>query len=98
MAGAVRLADMSTGHPHCFPSRPNIESSTNVMINGRGAHRLNDSWAIHGACSDHSPHGGSASGGSPDVYVNGRPLCRIGDSISCGDVMMTGSGDVIVNG
>ena len=98
MPGAVRLHDVSTGHPHCFPSRPNIEASSDVFINSRGAHRLGDAWAVHGACSDHSPHDGVASGGSPNVFVNGKSLCRIGDPISCGDSMMTGSSDVIVNG
>lgn len=98
MPGAVRLGDSSTGHPHCYPSRPNTEASGNVFINGRGAHRLGDAWEIHGSCSDHSPHGGSASGGSPNVFVNGKPLCRIGNPISCGDTMMTGSDNVIING
>lgn len=98
MPKAVRLGDISTGHPHCYPSRPNTEASSDVLINGRGAHRLGDAWAVHGACDDHSPHGGSAAGGSPNVYVNGKALCRIGDPISCGDTMATGSDDVIVNG
>ena len=98
MPGAVRKDDVSTGHPHCYPGRPNTEASGNVNINGRGAHRFGDAWAVHGACSDHAPHGGSASAGSPNVFVNGRALCRIGDSISCGDMMATGSGDVIING
>lgn len=98
MPGAVRLGDNSAGHPHCYPARPNTEASSDVIINGRGAHRVGDAWAVHGACIDHSPHGGVASSGSSDVIVNRRQLCRIGDSISCGDSMAEGSADVIVNG
>lgn len=98
MPGAIRLGDVSTGHPHCYPARPNVEASGDVMINGKGAHRVGDAWAIHGACKDHSPHGGVAASGSSNVFVNGRNLCRIGDSISCGDIMAEGSNDVIVNG
>lgn len=95
MPNAVRLGDTSTGHPHCYPSRPNTKASGNVMINGKGAHRLGDDWAAHGACPDHSPHRGSASSGSSTIIVNGKPLCRIGDSISCGDSMAIGSDNVI---
>ena len=96
MLGAVRLGDMSTGHPHCYLARKNLEASNNVLINGKGAHRKGDAWANHGACSDHRPHGGIAASGSQRVFVNGKPLCRIGDNISCGDCMATGSSDVIV--
>lgn len=98
MPAVVRLGDTSTGHPHCYPSRPNIEASPNVFINGLGAHRLGDAWASHGACPDHVPHGGNASGGSSTVFVNGRALCRIGDPISCGDTMATGSPNVFAGG
>lgn len=98
MPKAVRLGDVSTGHPHCYPARPNTEASKTVIINGRGAHRVGDAWAVHGACPDHAPHGGSAASGSGTVIVNGKPLCRVGDAVSCGDVMATGSENVIVGG
>jgi len=32
------------------------------------------------------------------VYVNGKQVCRVGDPISCGDVMAQGSENVFVNG
>jgi len=95
MPGIVRLGDNSTGHPHCFPARPNVEASGDVLVNGKGAHRLGDGWDVHGACVLHSPHGGVAASGSATVLVNGQPVCRIGDAISCGDQMAEGSGDVI---
>ncbi|MGL5512673.1 MAG: PAAR domain-containing protein, partial [Sporomusa sp.] len=47
---------------------------------------------MHGACPAHSPHDGAASSGSSTVFVNGRPICRIGDGISCGDTMAKGKG------
>lgn len=98
MPKAVRLGDNSTGHPHCYPARPNIEASGDVIINGKGAHRVGDAWASHGACPDHTPHGGVAISGSGNVIVNGQSICRVGDGISCGDTMAEGSPDVIVNG
>lgn len=96
MPGVVRLGDTSTGHPHCYPARPNIEASGDVLVNGRGVHRVGDAWAVHGACPDHSPHDGAAISGSATVFVNGRSICRIGDAVSCGDTMAAGSNDVIV--
>lgn len=36
--------------------------------------------------------------GSPDVYIDGVPVNRVGDKDSCGHVRISGSGDVIVNG
>lgn len=98
MPAVVRLGDNSTGHPHCYPARPSTSGSPNVFINGRAAHRLGDSWAVHGACPDHSPHGGAASSGSTTVFVNGQPLCRVGDAISCGDTMASGSPNVFAGG
>jgi len=32
------------------------------------------------------------------VFVNGKPLARIGDSVDCGSSNQTGSQDVIANG
>ena len=96
MPGAVRIGDMSAGHPHCYPATPAVGCSDNVIINGRGAVRLNDGWQTHGACPVHSPHAGTSSSGSGTVFINGLPACRIGDSISCGDTMAEGSNDVII--
>lgn len=49
--------------------------------------------------------GGVLIQGSPNVYVNGSPLVRIGDAVQghgpgvhAGPVMATGSGDVFCNG
>lgn len=96
MPGAVRKGDMSTGHPHCYPPTPAVGCSDNVLVNGRGAVRLGDAWQVHGACDVHSPHSGASISGSSTVFVNGKPKCRIGDAISCGDTMAEGSSDVIV--
>lgn len=95
MPGAVRLADVCTGHG-CFKSRQNSSASGDVFINGRGAHRLGDAWDVHG-CNTCPEHGGSQSSGSPNVYVNGLPLARIGDIIDCGSMNSSGSSNVIVN-
>ena len=69
------------------------------------AHRQSDIGSGH-EC--HFPPS-TATGGSPDVYVNGKPLMRVGDSYqahgcsSCpepshGRALAKGSGTVFVNG
>lgn len=96
MPGAVRLGDNCTGHG-CFPSRPNNSASDNVSVNGRGLHRLNDSWAAH-CCPDAGCHGGYTIQGSSTVSINGRPATRIGDMINCGSYCLEGSSDVSIGG
>ncbi|MGL5512672.1 MAG: hypothetical protein ACRDBM_05455 [Sporomusa sp.] len=42
MPAVVRLGDVSTGHPHCYPARPNIEGIPNGFVNGKPVHRQGD--------------------------------------------------------
>lgn len=93
MPGAVRLGDMCTGHGD-FPPRANDEASSNVFVNGKGAHRMGDHWEEH--CNPASCHDSTASGGSATVFVNGKPKARIGDAVACGSTMETGSSNVFV--
>jgi len=95
MPAAVRLGDLSTGHPP-WPPRPNNGASTDVLINNLGAHRVGDTWAIH--CAGSSCHVSTQLTGSPNVFVNGRALARVGDDIACGDKNAQGSPNVFVNG
>ena len=91
MSQAVaRFGDKCTGHG-CFPSRPNIEASGNVFVNGLGVQRIGDAYAAHCCVSCHD---GVASSGSGHVFVNGRALVRISDSVSCGSAVAEGSGNV----
>ena len=96
MPGVVRSGDRCSGHG-CWGSRSNVQASGNVYINGKGAHRLGDGWAIH-CCPDLGCHSGSAASASSNVFVNGKGLARIGDSVSCGSRMMQGSSNVFCNG
>jgi uncharacterized Zn-binding protein involved in type VI secretion len=87
-----RKGDSSTGHGAFYP-KSSTQGSTDVFINGIGAHRNSDAWSIH--CDpEPSCHGSVLSGGSGTVFVNGKPLGRVGDDISCGDVVATGSPNV----
>lgn len=68
-----------------------------MFINGEGAHCVGHGWEEH--CNNDDPpecHTGKTSEGSSSVFVNGKPLARIGDAIDCGDIIATGSSNVIV--
>lgn len=91
MPSVCRIGDICNGHPN-VPPRPCIEGSPNVFANGLAVHRQGDAWDIHGN------HGGVLSSGSSTVFVNGKELGRVGDPISCGTTVATGSPDVFAGG
>ena len=88
---ACRLMDISSGH-FCFPPQLALQASEDVFINNRGAHRQGDLWQVHCCIGCHP---GFLAIGSTTVFVNGRGLGRVGDQISCGSLVMTGSTDVL---
>lgn len=96
MPVATRLNDNDTGHDAC-PGRALITASGDVIINGRGAGRVGDSYAAHG-CPVHPPHSGVIASGSATVFINGRPAGRIADPVSCGGSVAEGSPNVIIGG
>lgn len=96
MPAATRLGDMDSGHDACAPTAL-ASASGNVLINGKGAGRLGDSYAPHG-CKNHPTHTGIISGGSGTVTINGKAAARVGDSVSCGGTVAQGSGNVTIGG
>lgn len=95
MPAVTRKGDICTGHG-CFPARPNNEGSPDVFINGIAAHRVGDGWETH--CCGSSCHGSTMASGSSTVFVNGKPLARIGDQVACGSSSAQGSPDVFAGG
>lgn len=94
MPAAARLGDeeqgiCNPGFPCCPHTRIGTDSevSADVIINGLGAHRKNDT----GPCN--CPHGGTfeTTGGSSTVFINGRAAVRIGDATKCQDCGQPGS-------
>lgn len=85
------LGGNCTGHG-CFPPRNSLSGEAHVFINGVGAVTVGDTWAPH-TCGKNT-HDGVQSAGSPTVFVNGSPLARIGDSISCGSAVAEGASAV----
>ena len=56
---------------------------------------MGDKYASHG-CLVHSPHQGQLAEGSPSFFVNGKPVGRVGDPISCGGTVAEGASNFIV--
>lgn len=77
MSSVTRRGDLSTPHG-CFPSRPSVEGSPDVFVNGLPIHRVTDLWAPHTCQTTHS---GILVGGSSVVYANGLQVGRVGDPI-----------------
>lgn len=92
---AARLQDICTGHPKCFPPRPNNQGSPNVFFNNRAAHRQGDSWQVH--CCGKSCHGGNLAQGSPNVFTNNKQQGRVQDPVNCGSHVATGSPNIFLN-
>jgi uncharacterized Zn-binding protein involved in type VI secretion len=95
MPAVARWGDTCTGHG-CFPPRANDQASGDVFINGLGAHRQGDHWKSH--CCGPTCHDSTLAGGSSTVFVNGKPLGRIGDAVACGSAVASGSGSVFAGG
>lgn len=95
MPAVTRLGDQCTGHG-CFPPRVNNQASSDVFINGIGAHRMGDGWVVH--CCGPSCHSSNLAAGSSSVYVNGKQLARIGDPVACGSAVAEGSSNVFAGG
>ncbi|MGL5948131.1 MAG: PAAR domain-containing protein [Aeromonas sp.] len=92
MPAAARQGDTCTGHGD-FPPRASVSGSPDVLINSQPALRQGDAWAVH--CNPKPTcHSGTQAAGSGTVKVNGKPLARVGDAVSCGGSVASGSGDV----
>ncbi len=94
MTNAVRIGDITSGHG-CFPPRPTITGSNNVLIENIPAHRVGDMVAVH--CCGPVCHDGVTITGSPKVFINGLQAARIGDMVSCGDTLLVGATKVIMD-
>lgn len=104
MPGAARTTDGTTNHSPCGAGQCSV-GSPDVYINGLKAFRVTDKSTPHGVPEPDGdggytcrPHTTALRQGSPNVYVNGKPLGRRGDAFSCGIQVMGCSSNVIVNG
>lgn len=97
MKCAARLSDLAlvAGDAHGCPVCPHIctgpiiSASNDVFINSLGAARKDDP-GIHAVCC--GPNTFTINEGSDNVFVNGKPMARMGDQTKhCG-----GNGKIII--
>lgn len=92
MPAVTRKGDYCTGHDG-YPPGQNDEGSPNVKVNNLEVHRQDDHWPNH--CQS-SCHESETAQGSSTVFVNNKPVARIGDPVKCGSVIAQGSPDVFI--
>ena len=88
MQAICLLGDSCSGHDD-FPPRANVGSDNYLQINGRPVHCQGHAWAVH-CNSDPRCHDGVLAGGSALMQINGQPVGRVGDPISCGSSVASG--------
>ena len=95
MPAVARQGDSTTTGHGCDSVTTVIGASGNVFANNIGVERAGDPCAPHTIRSGKIcvPHSAVINAGSGTVYVNGKPLARIGDSTD-GGAIITGSGTV----
>jgi uncharacterized Zn-binding protein involved in type VI secretion len=95
MPAACRLTDSSTGHG-CFPpTTVNGGVASKTSIEGLMAAVVGSSHPPH-SCGTTVHAGRTISSGSAKTTIEGIPAARIGDSISCGDVMGQGASKTFI--
>lgn len=92
MNPSARLGDIGSGHAS-FPPTPIIAASGDTSVNSLPSARILDPLAPHGSPSPSPPHGRVIAVGSTSVSINSRAAARITDPISCGGLIVTGSGN-----
>jgi uncharacterized Zn-binding protein involved in type VI secretion len=97
MPAVTRKGDNCTGHG-CWPSRPSTGASPDVFVNGIAVHRQGDAWAAHTCPAIPETHASVLAAGSATVFVNSKPIGRIGDPVACGSQVAAGSPNVFAGG
>lgn len=98
MPAVARLGDtISTGHG-CDGTTTLTGPSGNVFANNIGIERQGDPTVVHRLtgrrCS--VTHAAAVNAGSGNVFVNGKPIARVGDSADAGSIT-SGSPNVFAN-
>lgn len=96
MPQAARTTDPISPHSPCTPGKCGPGSS-DVLIENLQAYRVGDKTEPHGytLCV---PHVTPLVKGSHNVFINGQPAGRVGDTHSCGVIVLSGSSKVSING
>ena len=96
MVGIARYGDNSYGNIDghtIYPPTNGLDYSTNVFVEGKPVHHVGNKWQGHTQINQpHTIHSTvNITSGSPNILVNGFPLARVNDNLSCGDKIKDGS-------
>lgn len=92
---AARITSMTTGHG-CWPPTMICKGADTVIAEGLPVSMLGHPAIPHICVVLPFPaHGLVVAKGSGTVIVEGIPAARIGDDMSCGDVISSGASKVI---
>lgn len=106
MAGIpIGLAGQKVYGTHDIHIPPTFETpgkgySATVLVNGRNVHRLGDESEPHTIplIPPPPPHPEFIIEGIPTVLVEGRPIARLGSSLTFGGAVLLGSHSVFIGG
>jgi uncharacterized Zn-binding protein involved in type VI secretion len=100
MPAAARTTD-TVAITHCPGNTTASGGSTNVIIEGLGAHILGHSNSSHAVDGTDPPcdstHSTALDSGSENVYINGQKAGRVGDTYSCTALISSGASHVFIN-
>ena len=100
MPQAARTTDPISPHSPCAPGQCG-PGSDDVIIQGLLAYRVGDDTLPHGIpqpARGCEPHVTKLVKGSENVHINNQQAGRVGDSHSCGVVIISGANKVNING
>jgi len=87
------MAGVANTNSECSHGGAATGSSTNVFVNGSPVIRVDDTWSNHMFEEElHSDN--KILTGSSKVSANGKGIVCIGDILSCGATITTGSSNV----
>jgi hypothetical protein len=93
-SGIARVGDTDSGHGTYTPDTVKA-GSPNVLVNGIPAARTGDDHGEHvNRAPPYDVHSAVCGDGSGTVFVNGKPVFRIGDPVDSA-TQSAGSGDVL---
>ena len=93
LATAARDSIADAGEADMSPTGAVLTGSADVFINGRPAAMATSSTV---SCSEDGAQ--QMAEGSSRVYINGLPAARLGDRVTCGAKVMSGSQNVLIGG
>lgn len=92
------IGDSTTGHS-CWPTTNICQGASTMVVQGKSPSRVGDAAVPHTCTRDPYPtHSLVISKGSSSVIYENMPVARIGDDMSCTDIIASGNNTIIIGG